>query len=290
MSYQPLTQEQYQKAQQSGFDNEQILEMEKRRRKVLESVNSQEETQEEPQKRGFLEGLVKRPIERFVLEPGRRTTEALIATLPIIPKELRDGALDSSRQDLTFDLPFLGEFETKGLTEGGKQLAGESLETAAWLYTPVKAAGAIQTGLKEGIKSATRFGARVGGIGGGLFGAGEELQRGSDIGDVAKGAAVGVGLGAVGGAVIGGALPVVPAAVKGALGTGKTGFDLAESFSRSLFKTAIAPAKIVGETAKTTVGRVVKRTAEDVAETFSRRQEISQAPKHVAEAMKQGLE
>lgn len=286
MSYTPLTPEQYHKARDS-FSHEQIIQMEERRKRTAMTV----EPEGVEEDRGFFESLVKRPVERLLLEPGKRATEALVAALPMVPKDMRDAALDSAMEDLTIDVPFLGEFTAKGIEEGTQgeqlgQIAGESLESAAWLYAPTKAAQAPGVGFREGIKQAAQFGARTGAVGGGLFGAGESLQEGDSFGEVAEQTAIGAGAGAAGGAALGGTLGAAPAAAGFA---SKHGYDLAESAARTIVGAGkLATQPIRG--AATTANRVATRGAQQISEAAQRRDAISKAPKHVAEAMKQGWE
>lgn len=95
-------------------------------------------TTQPAKKRGVLEEVVKRPLERLILEPGRRFGEALgsaIAT-PFVSEEKKNQMAAVSQQDRSLNVPFLGEFKTRGVKpgkEGAKQIAGETAETAAYL-------------------------------------------------------------------------------------------------------------------------------------------------------------
>lgn len=295
-----LTQEQYQKAIDAGFSQEQIIEYSKRRDSLLGGQPTQTSPQEtgtrtfdegeEMPERGFFKTLFKRPAERLLLEPARRTTELLISTLPVVPDEYKERAAINSSKDMVLDIPFFGEFQTKGLAggrEGVKQVAGETLESAAWLYAPARGTvGAIKAGLGGGLKSASRFGAKVGGIGGGMFGAGEALQQDGGIGDVAVGAGVGGLAGAAGGAVISPAISAAPVAARHTAHFAKTGYEMAESMGNTLLRRTMDVAGI----GKQFPERIIRRTAEDIAEMGTRRGAIRESPKHVGEAMKQGVE
>lgn len=281
---QPLTKEQYEKARQS-FSDEQIRVMEKRRMKTMNNISPQAQQQEEPEQRGFVESLVKRPVERLVMEPGRRTTEALIASLPVVPKDIRNAALDQSTEDKSLHFPLLGEFITRGSGDT-KQTVGEALETASWLYAPRKGIEA----LSQGVGGSVRTGMQAGLVGGGLFGAGDALQQDEDGQEVLKQGAVGAGLGVVGGAaiggVLGGAASVGPAAVRTGQEIASHGYGLAESVAGSVMNMG----KSISGKATEMPKRVVRRTAEDVADMASRNKKIRNSPQHIAEAMKQGIE
>lgn len=282
MTFKPLTQEQYQRAKQS-FTDQQIMEMEQKRKQSFQP--------EQPKERGFIESLVKRPVERLALEPMRRTIEAIASSLPMVPKELRDRALDLSTQDLSIDFPLLGTFETRGLSGGLKQIGGETLETAAWLYSPAKVpsairAGIAQTGIRAGIKESAKVGAKAGFVGGGLFGTGEAMQEGEDTQEILKRGAMGAGVGLVAGGTLGAGLSTLPIITKESIKQARNGYQLGESFAKTIFQKG----KPIIEKAGVIPKRIVTRTAEDIAEFGAKQKAIAKAPKHIGEAMKQGIE
>lgn len=288
MAFQPLTQQQYKQARQV-FSNEDIIRMEDKRKKETEEGI---DTELKEPSRGFLEDLIKRPVERLVIEPGVRTTQAALAVLPGIPQSLREGALEASRKELRIDVPIFGEFISKGLDEenGFKQILGEAAETIAWLYVPARVGiGAVKVGLREGIKAGARFGAKAGAIGGGLFGGGEALQEGAELPEVALRAGIGAVTGVAAGGAFGGAVPVLPLALqKGVLGV-NTGGNMARSLVKSMLKSTEVTADVAAIPLRTAT-RVATRAAEQVSGALKRREDIKNALPHIGEAMKQGIE
>lgn len=299
MAYEPLTQEQFQRAREE-FTPEQIRLMEKRRKRTMQATDpssaientqnqgTQTQEQQPNEERGLLETLFKRPIERLLIEPADRTTNMLMASLPVVPKEIRDAALENAHEDTTFNAGVLGEFTARGLKEEdtGKQIAGEAAETAAWLYTPTRGAQAAVQGVRGSVGAGAQMGAQAGGVGGALFGGGEALQEGEQAGEVAQQATTGGVAGAVGGAGIGAGLGAAPAAGLGMITAAKNGYKLGESMGRSLMRVGKPIAEKLGEVPR----RIISRTAEDVAEFGERRLSMEEAPRHIKEAMKQGLE
>lgn len=303
MSYQPLTREQFNKASET-FSPAQIQLMEQRRANSMVPVDIQEpkfsplpSTSEmlisqasqptqptpepQPTERGALESFAKRPLERLVIEPAMRTTQMLMATLPLVPQSIRDTALDLSEQDTILELPLLGDFVSKGVT-GAKQQAGEALETASWLYMPAKVPGMARSAVREG----ATLGARSGGISGALFGLGEGLQEDMTVGETAGLGVAGGAIGGIGGAAIGAAIPAIPATAKATMQTARTGYGFAESLARTMFKTA----QTIGEKGAEIPERMIRRTAEDIAAAGEKAALIRNSPKHIGEALKQGFE
>lgn len=152
----------------------------------------------QPQGRGMLESIAKRPLERLVLEPGRRAGEAIgsLALSPFLNDQQKQRAAESTQQDRNIHVPLLGDFQTRGVKpglQGAKQIAGESLETAAYL-----APGAPK-GAGLGAKVATGAGTGYG------FDVGTKLQEDAPIGEALK-----PGLATAAGAV----LPLAGAALR----------------------------------------------------------------------------
>jgi hypothetical protein len=155
--------------------------------------------------RGLLETIVKRPVERLLLEPVRRTTEAAFSMVG--SDESKQRALEGSKEDKTINVPLLGKFETKGIKSEGatKQIVGEGLETVSWLIPPAKASAVIKSGF-QGLGQAAKQGAIYGATAGSIGGAGVNMQEGES-------AVEGAVVGGLAGAALGGFLAPLPAAV-----------------------------------------------------------------------------
>lgn len=252
--------------------------------KAESTIDFQPKKQVAPTKeRSIGESIFKRPLERLVLEPARRTGEAIGAavTAPFLSEEQKARQQEAIEQDVELEVPLFGKFKTRGVqsgVEGAKQIAGEALESAAFLVPPAKIGPIISSTLGRGALTGGITGVKAGG----LFGAGEALQEGGDVLDVAKGGAIGAGAGLAAGATLGAALPLVPAALqasKAGIGALTTGVGKAGSAVRSGVRTtAEIPA------------RILSRTAESVTKAGERATAIRKAVPHVGEAMKQGID
>lgn len=138
------------------------------------------------QSRGVLENVVKRPLERLVLEPGRRLGEAVGSGLINVfgNEEEKARAAASTQQDKTISVPLLGDFLMRGV-KSGKQIAGETLETAGYLAPVGRATKAVTPALNPifakgaGVAAASATGAGTGYA----FDVGSKLQEGKSLGD-----------------------------------------------------------------------------------------------------------
>jgi hypothetical protein len=109
----------------------------------------------QPQGRGLFESIVKRPIERLLVEPACRTGEAIGSGFVGLfgNEQQKQAAADEVSEDKTLHVPFLGDFQTRGLKNGNKQVAGEALESASYLFPYGKAAGAASKVLPRTVAS-----------------------------------------------------------------------------------------------------------------------------------------
>ena len=158
---------------------------------------------------GFLETLVKDPLETLLVKPADRTAEAL-GRLGLFGNTIKKGyeaMADEGKGRSFFGIDVEPQ---RGFKDGGaKQIAGEALKTASYLYTGGKAAPAansVISGTARPTLNAMFQGAKVGAVGGGAYGAGNEMtKKDSTVGSIAKEGAVGTlfggGVGAAGGAV-----------------------------------------------------------------------------------------
>ncbi len=233
----------------------------------------------EPEQRGILQSIVKRPLERLVLEPGRRFGQAIGAaeTAPFLSEEQKIRQQQAIEEDEELEIPLLGTFTLRGQktgVEGAKQIAGEALETGAYLLPASKAASTISSPFKQ----AAIRGSITGGKAGTAFGAGQALQEGGGFKETLTGAAVGGGIGIGAGTV----LPLLPGALQASKG--------------AISKTTSAVKKTAGATKAGVIGvskippRVAARTAEKITKASSKLARIKAAKPHVGEAIKQGID
>lgn len=186
---------------------------------------------------GFWETLIKDPIKTLLVKPAVRAGQAIGVTGLNIADKLSGGKLDeiarrntgqglqeniSKTTDKPVTVPYTGitvepqkKFDDVGYVEGGKQIAGDALKSAGYIYSGGKlptAAGKLFTG--QFAKSAAETGV-IGAIGGGAYGAGDEMQKAdSTIGSIATRAAEDAGLGLLGGALLGGGVPALGKALR----------------------------------------------------------------------------
>jgi hypothetical protein len=157
--------------------------------------------------RGLVEDLVKRPLERLVIEPAVRTGQAIGSAVltPFLNDEQKARMDKSLSEDSKIQVPFFGEFiarRLKGGAEGFKQIAGETLEAGAYAVPSGQLAKA----------TAPAFGKLGGQVAAGAatgyaFDAGSKLQEGASVQEALKpgvGAATGAALPFLG-RIIGGA-------------------------------------------------------------------------------------
>lgn len=150
-----------------------------------------------PQQDGFFKSLIKDPVKELIVRPGVRIAQAGIATL--------GGARGQAfaEQDQTVSLPVLGDFNIpaqKAGISGVKQIGGDALKSASYLYTPKFASTAItgaktlgQTTFQAGLQTA-----KVGALTGAAYNAGDSLQKNQGLGETLKNTAIG---GVAGGAI-----------------------------------------------------------------------------------------
>lgn len=163
---------------------------------------------------GFLKG-----IARDIIKPIARVGTNVVNTGQLI-----------AGQETTqpFSGGFLGEVKPVGMANGGglsaenlKDAVGTGLQVASNI--PITKAGAITyQGIKQGFKGGLKQGAKAllplakeGAFGGGTFMGGQALTENKSLGQVAGQTALGAGIGALAGPVIGGPLIGAGAATRG---------------------------------------------------------------------------
>ncbi len=136
----------------------------------------------EGKERGIFETVAKRPLERLILEPARRTGEAIgsLALSPFLNEEQKTRMTQATQEDASINVPFLGEFKTRGV-QSAKQLVGESLETAGYL-APVGGMAKRLAPLLGRVGAASAAGATAGYS----FDVGAKLQAGASTSDALK--------------------------------------------------------------------------------------------------------
>lgn len=164
-----------------------------------------------PKKDGFLKSIVKDPIKTLLVKPAVNLGQA-IGSLGIEAfgsEETKARAQKLREQDTEVDLPFLGKYnieKTKKFGEGGaKQIVGEGLKSASYLYGGKGAEKVGEKLLAKKLGGATARGAGTGFVAGGLYGAGSGLEENQST----LGVATRAGLGAALGTVLGGGIPLV---------------------------------------------------------------------------------
>lgn len=177
--------------------------------------------------------MVKRPLERLVMEPARRLGEALAApAVRAFGNDQQNANFEAgTQQDKTIHVPLLGDFQTKGLKGGKKQIAGEGLETASYLLPYGKIAGTATKVASKVLPAAVAKlagMAAAGAAGGYTSDVAGKLQEGTSVPEALKPGA-GTALGAV--------LPVGAEAAGAAAGALKKGAQgLAPRLINSLIK------------------------------------------------------
>ena len=150
--------------------------------------------------------IVLDPIKVLLAKPAARVAEAVGRT-GVLGENIKRGYEEISDSGEGQNLFGMHIEKQKGFEDGGlKQIGGDALKTASYLYGGGKASSVLGNGVKQSIKT----GSKIGAVGGGLYGAGEEMQNtDSTFGSIAKAGAIGSGIGAVGGGLFGAATPAV---------------------------------------------------------------------------------
>lgn len=161
----------------------------------------------EPKQDGFLKSLIKDPIKTLLIKPADRFAE-VIGRTGILGNKIKTGYEEMSEKG---DARSYGGIEVeaqKGGVEGAKQIIGDSLKTASYLYGGGAAPQVIQSGVRGKVVSSAVQGAKTGAVTGGAYSAGESLQENNPFGKVLSDTVSGALAGGVTGLAIGGALPL----------------------------------------------------------------------------------
>lgn len=169
---------------------------------------------------GFFKSLIKDPLKELIVRPADRIARAgTYIAAPLLSKIPGAASTDEIRRRTLEDtsnvsLPVLGDFQTgpqKAGAAGLKQIGGDALKTASYLYTPGAvsevAAGARtlgQTALRAGVQ-----GAKAGALAGGTYGLGDAFQQNKGFKDTAKETTIGALTGGAIGGFSAAALSVV---------------------------------------------------------------------------------
>ncbi len=166
-----------------------------------------------PEKKdGFFKSLAKDVAETLVVKPVARATE--LATRTFAPNSL---AAKGYREGGDMNVMGMNIEGQKAFGQGGlKQIVGEGAKTASYLYGGGATANVAKSTIGGKILQGAWQGVKGGTIGGGLYAGGTEIQKDdATVGSVIQQTAIGGAVGGVSGGVLGGALPVIPALIKG---------------------------------------------------------------------------
>jgi len=151
--------------------------------------------------------IAKDAFQALIVRPGTRIGQAAAYGIGEVVGGYR-GELIKQRAlgNQEVDVGPLGKYNIQELQPGAtgyRQVAGEALESASYLYTPGRVAGMIA---KPGLKLAVKEGAKIGAKIGATYGSGKSLQK-KDLSasEFIKDTGTGALFGAVGGGVLGAA-------------------------------------------------------------------------------------
>jgi len=157
---------------------------------------------------GFIKDVAKDAAKTLVVKPVARATEAIGRT-GIFGQNIKKGyeemADNGESQNLNTALGNYDIESVKGGLAGAKQVVGEGLKSASYLYG---AGGAKKAGselVNQTFKQSLKTGAKTGTASGAAYGAGDALEQDKGAGDVIKDTAIG----AVTGLATGVALPAI---------------------------------------------------------------------------------
>ena len=218
MAYTPLTPDQFKAAKGAGFSTDKIIEMEQRRKSdgVTTTATAERTTPIDGGQKtygsteGALADMVRAPIKSLIVKPLVRTAQALVAAPTYAfgseaAKRRMDEELASEKKVGGYTI----EAPKTNLVSGAKQIAGEGLEAASYLYGGGGAAKAGTEAIKNTLGTAIRTGAKAGAISGAMSGGGLALEADKGVvesaGQAIKGAVIGGGVGA--------ALPIAVAGI-----------------------------------------------------------------------------
>lgn len=161
-----------------------------------------------PKEPSMIKEILQDPLKTLIVKPGVRVgqTIANLGVQAFGDEEMKRRADIVNTQTANF--PAFGGIEIEPVKpgfEGVKQAVGEGLKAGSYL---VGTGGGMQAGkeaLKTTLGTAMKTGAKYGAQSGALYGAGQALEEGGGVGDVARQGITG----AVAGTVFGGAIPPV---------------------------------------------------------------------------------
>lgn len=204
-----------------------------------------------PERDGFLKSMVKDAAGTLLVKPAARATEALGRT-GLFGQNIKRGyeAIADSGQGqriLGIDVE-----KQRGFKDGGaKQIAGDALKTASYLYSGGAAAPAASAAVKatvpgasralfsQGVRQAAMQGAKVGAIGGASYAAGDEMtKRDSTLGSILGAGASGGAIGAATGGAIGTAIPYATKALNPAERVARQQSEIEAAMRRNVPQTA----------------------------------------------------
>jgi len=194
----------------------------------------------QPKQDGFLKTLVKDPIKTLLVKPAARVTEAA-GRGGLFGKNIKRGfesIADSGEGQRIFGMDIE---PVKAFGQGGgKQIAGEALQSLSYLYGGGAAKKGAQTigaaargaAVPTAARAASQT-AKVGAISGAAYGAGEQMtQKESTLGSILAGGAFGGALGGVTGGALGAATPAIVKTLSPAQRAIQRGTDVKDALRR----------------------------------------------------------
>ena len=193
-----------------------------------------------PEQDGFFETLIKDPIKTLLVKPAARATEAA-GRVGLFGSNIKRGyeeIADSGRGQRILGMDIE---PVRGFGQGGgKQIAGEALQSLSYLYgggAAKKGAQAIGGVARGAAAPTTRQAAgqvaKVGAIGGGAYAAGEQMTRQeSTLGSILAAGAAGAALGGVTGGALGVATPTIVKALSPAQRAIQRGTEVKDALRR----------------------------------------------------------
>lgn len=163
-----------------------------------------------PQEDGLLKSIIKSPIKELLVKPAIRTGQAIgsLGVQAFGSEEMKRRGEEYLSKDQEVDIPILGKYKIEAVKpgmEGIEQIGGEALKAGSWLTGGKGVATVGKSFLGKRLGTAVAQGVGAGATGGAMYGGGQAMEEGGDIGDIAKGTAAGAAIGGI----AGGAVPLV---------------------------------------------------------------------------------
>lgn len=197
-----------------------------------------------PKKDGLVTSIAKDALKTLLVKPAARATEALGRT-GIFGSNIKKGYEAMADEGTPQRILGIDIEQQKGFGDGGgKQIAGDVLKSASWLFPYAQTAKAASIPLsKVASPTLSRLGGYVasGATGGYLADVGYDLEEGKSVGESLK-----PGLGTA----IGAAIPLAGPAVRGAGRLAGEGLGVSTGVGAGAIKEGLAASRAGGETSQ----------------------------------------